>query len=131
MFGLFSKKQKPKTALDSYIFKMYGNPPPPAGRANLDEAVNLAFNDLFSGQIEIELVRDHATKLHTGQIPYTTHDLALSTAIYFYKEVKYMSKLEAVQIFARLEALQWFKNGLLHKEILRVFENDLYKIYKR
>ena len=130
MFGLFSKKQKPKTAIDSLIFTMYGNPPPPAGRANLDEAVNLAFDDLFGGLIEMELVREHTTELHAGKIPYTTHDLALSTATYFFKDVKYISKLRAVQVFARLEALQWCQSGLLHKELLRVFENDLYKLYK-
>ena len=28
MFGLFSKKEKPKTALDALIIAMYGNPLP-------------------------------------------------------------------------------------------------------
>lgn len=130
MFGLFSKKQKPKTALDQLIFTMYGNPPPPAGRANLDAAVTLAFENILGGLIEMEDVRNQAIKLHSGQIPYTTHDLALSTAIHFFKEVQYTSTLSTIQIFSRMEALEWFKNGLLHQEILRTFENDLYELYK-
>jgi hypothetical protein len=130
MFGLFSKKKKPKTALDSFIFTLYGNPPPPAGRANLDEAVTLAFESLLGSLIEKEVVRKHASELHAGQIPYTTHDLALSTAIYFFKDVQCISKLQAVQIFARMEALEWCQSGLLHQELLRIFENDLYKLYK-
>ena len=55
MFGLFSKKQKPKTALDQLIFTMYGNPPPPAGRANLDAAVTLAFENILSSVSIIDL----------------------------------------------------------------------------
>ena len=130
MFGLFSKKQKPKTALDQLIFTMYGNPPPPARRANLDEAVTLAFENILGGLLEMDDVKNQAIKLHSGQIPYTTHDLALSIAIHFFKKVQHTSTLRNVQIFARMEALQWFKSGLLHQELLRTFENDLYELYK-
>jgi hypothetical protein len=40
MFG-FSKKRKPKKALDEFIFAVYGNPPP-AERANVEQAISLA-----------------------------------------------------------------------------------------
>ena len=130
MFGIFNRKKKPETALDKLIIALYGNPPPKAQRANLDQAVSLAFNNLLGGCVPIEIVRKHAHELFVGQIPYTTHDLALSTAIFFYKQAEYLSILDKVQLTARFEALQWFQNGELHQEFLRNFENDLYEFYK-
>ena len=45
MFGFF-KKKRPASALDEFIFAIYGNPPPPK-RANLDKATSLAFEELL------------------------------------------------------------------------------------
>jgi hypothetical protein len=46
MFNLFKKKIKPKNKLEEFVVLLYGNPPPPADRANLEEAVSLAYETL-------------------------------------------------------------------------------------
>ena len=83
MFG-FSKKKKPQNALDEYIFAVYGNPPP-AKRANLEQAITLA-SELLMGIVPEQDVRTHAVALEAGPIPYSTHDLAISVALNFFKE---------------------------------------------
>ena len=47
MFGLFNKK-KPANALDEFIFGVYGNPPPPK-RANVNQAIVIASDELLMG----------------------------------------------------------------------------------
>ena len=126
-FG-FSKKKKPQNALDEFIFAVYGNPPP-AKRANLEQAIALA-NELLMGVVPLIDVRSHAIALEEGPIPYSTHDLALSIALNFFKEPHYIPQLFTAQLMARMKALQWFKEGLAVGPLVKSFEEVLYVRYK-
>jgi len=128
MFGLFSKKKKPQTALDEFIFVMYGNPPP-AKRANVGQAVDIA-NELLLGVIDRKEIGRQAIALNEGSIPYSTHDLALSVALNFFKIPENTPKLFEAQLLARLKTIDWLEKGLVAPMLVRSFEGVLYKIYK-
>ena len=102
MFG-FSKKKKAQNALDEFIFAVYGNPPP-AKRADLEQAITLA-NELLMGVVPQQEVRTHAVAIEDGSIPYSTHDLALSVALNFFKQPEYIPQLFTAQLLARMKAL--------------------------
>ncbi len=128
MFG-FLKKKKPASALDEFIFAVYGNPPPPR-RASLEEAINIASDELLMGVIEMQAVRKQAEALNAGPIPYSTHDLALSIALNFFKQPEYVPLLGDAQMVARLQAVQWFQEGLVVQVLVESFEDALYNLYK-
>src|SRR4029077_778961 len=127
MFG-FGKK-KPKTVLDQFIFAVYGNPPPPK-RANVEQAIGVACDQLLLGLVDREAVREHAVALAASPIPYSTHDLALSAALHFFKEPRFIPHLGNAQIAARAQTILWFKDGLVVGPLAESFENTLYKLYK-
>ncbi|MBC8347005.1 MAG: hypothetical protein H8E24_00080 [Verrucomicrobia bacterium] len=128
MFG-FGKKKKPKTALDSFITAVYGDPPPPK-RANVPEAARLASDELLMGNINSSEVTQLAQELASGPVPYSTHDLALSVALNFFKRQECMERLWEAQMFARLKMVEWFQEGLVAPMIVKSFEEVLYKLYK-
>ncbi len=128
MFGFF-KKNKPANALDEFIFAVYGNPPPPK-RANLEEAIAIASDELLLGAVDMEAVRKQAEALNASPIPYSTHDLALSVALTFFKQPEYAPHLGDAQMVARLQAVQWFQEGLVVQVLVKSFEDALYKLYK-
>ena len=127
MFG-FSKKKKPANALDAFIFAVYGNPPPPK-RADVEQSASLA-NELLMGIVEQQEVRRHAIALDEGPIPYSTHDLALSVALNFFKQPEYIPQLFTAQLLARMKALQWYQDGLVVQPLVKSFEEVLYTRYK-
>jgi hypothetical protein len=63
-------------------------------------------------------------------MPYTTHDLALSTALHFFKNPDYTENLRAVQLTTRLSMIQWLQEGSVTPMLAESFENTLYKLYK-
>lgn len=128
MFDLFSRKKKPKNALDEFIFAVYGNPPP-AKRANVGHAVELA-NDLLAGLIDEKDVGRQAIALNDGPIPYSTHDLALSITLTFFKQPENVPHLFETQLLARIKMLDWLEKGLVAPMLVQSFENVLYKVYK-
>jgi hypothetical protein len=127
MFG-FSKKKKPQNALDEFIFAVYGNPPP-AKRADVEHAISLA-TELLTGVVEQQEVRRQAIALDDGPVPYSTHDLAVSVALNFFKQPEYVPQLFTAQFLARMKALQWYKEGLVVPMLVKSFEEVLYKLYK-
>lgn len=128
MFGLFSKKKKPQNALDEFIFAIYGNPPP-VKRANVGQAVEIA-SDLLVGRIDEKEVSRQAIALNDGPIPYSTHDLALSVALNFFKQPENVPQLFEAQLLARMKMLEWLEKGLVAPMLVQSFENVLYKLYK-
>lgn len=128
MFGFF-KKKKPANAMEALIFAVYGNPPP-SRRANLEEAITIASDTLLMGLVKEQEVRRHAEALHSGPIPYSTHDLALSVALNFFKQPEYVPLLSGAQMMARLQTVQWFQQGLAASVLVKSFEDVLYKLYK-
>jgi len=128
MFG-FSKKKKAKTALDEFIFAVYGNPPPPK-RANVDDAARLAVADLLMQNVDEADVLAVAQELDASTIPYSTHDLALSVALNFFKRPECMPRLQMAQMVARMKMLEWFQAGFVVQALAKSFEDTLYRLYK-
>lgn len=122
------QKKKPETALDAFIFAVYGNPPPPKG-ADVEQAISLA-NDLLMGGVSEQDVRRQAIALDEGPILYSTHDLALYVALNFFKQPEYIQQLFSAQLLARMKALEWYQAGLVVPMLLKSFEDVLYKLYK-
>jgi hypothetical protein len=132
MFGFKrGKPAKPANALDEFIFAVYGNPPPPK-RANVEQAIALASDKLLSGLVDEQELRRHALALAATPIPYSTHDLAVSMALQFFKQPKYAAWLRAAQapLKARLQAILWCKEGLVVAPLMKSFGDILYALQK-
>ena len=125
MFG-FGKK--PESALDQLIKSIYGDPPP-AKRANLSTAIDLA-GDLLMQQVSEKEISIIGTKLESGPIPYSTHDLALSIALNFFKDPQYIPSLRTAQLMARMTMLEWYEQGKVAPLLVKSFEDTLYNLYK-
>ncbi len=125
MFG-FGKKQE--SAMDQFIKAIYGDPPP-AKRANLSVAIDLA-GELLMGQVPEKEISIIGTKLESGPIPYSTHDLALSIALHFFKDTKYIPNLSAAQLMARMTMLEWLEQNKVAPLLVKSFEDTLYNLYK-
>ena len=127
MFGFF--KKKPANVLEDFIFAVYGNPPPPK-TANLNEAIQIAHDELLMGVVSKEAVKKLATELDASPIPYSTHDLALSVALNFFKQPDLVPQLGDAQLVARMMALDWVSQKTVAPPLVQSFENTLYELYK-
>jgi hypothetical protein len=128
LFDLFGGKKKPETPMDVFIKAMYGDPPPPK-RAKLSEAVVLA-NDLLMGEVTEGEIMTLATQLNSGPIPYSTHDLALSVALNFFKDPARISRLGSAQLMARMSMIEWLQEKKVAPLLVQSVEDTLYKLYK-
>ena len=127
MFGIFKKKQP--TAMDAVIRAIYGDNPPTVS-ADLERAITIAHEDLLAEQVPISEVRRISSGLLTGPIPYSTYDLAVATALPFFKTPELFDVLKDIQIGARLRVLNWMKGGKVAPGVLTIFEDTLYRLYK-
>jgi len=128
MFGLFRKK-KPETSLDVFIHTVYGNPPP-RKTAKVDVSIQLAFEELLCGLVSEQDVKRVAMELNSGPIPYSTHDLAVSVALAFFKQPERMSHLFDAQLLARLKVSEWTGQKKVVAPLAESFENVLYRLYR-
>ena len=130
MFGLFGKKsRKPATAMDLMIQAIYGDNPP-SKRADLAKAVDLAHGKLLLALIGKQDVQNVAAGLHSGPVPYSTEDLAISTALNFFRMPDKVLTLKKAQLSARMKVLGWFQEEKVAPLVVKTFEDNLYKIYK-
>lgn len=127
MFGLF--KRKPATVADALIRTIYGANPP-ANSAELERSIIIAHQALLFGRVPLSEVRDRATELFKGPIPYSTHDLAVSTALAFFKAPEFVKVLSECQIPARLRVVDWAKDGTVVGPLAQSFEAVLYRVYE-
>ena len=128
LFDLFGGKKKQESAMDVFIRAVYGDPPPPK-RAKLSEAVGLA-SDLLMGEVNEREIMTVATQLSSGPIPYSTHDLALSVALNFFKDPAHIPNLGTAQLMARMTMLEWLQGKKVAPMVVMSFEDTLYKLYK-
>jgi hypothetical protein len=126
MFGLF--KKKPPTAMDALIRAIYGANPPPKS-ADLERSITLAHEDLLFERVPLTEVQRVAGELIQGPIPYSTHDLAVSTALGFFKAPEFMRAVEECQIFARTRVVNWAKDGKVVSPLAQSFEEVLFRAY--
>jgi hypothetical protein len=127
MFGLF--KRKPSTAMDALIRAVYG-PNPPRKSADLERSVTIAHEDVLFERVSLAEVRRVAEDLFRGPMPYSTHDLAVSTALAFFKAPEFVPLLTECQIPARLRVVNWAKDGKVIRPLAKSFEAVLYRVYK-
>jgi hypothetical protein len=127
MFGLF--KKKPPTVMDALIRTIYGANPPRKS-ADLERSITIAHEDLLSERVPLSEVKQRACELFKGPIPYSTHDLAVSTALAFFKAPEYVPALQECQISARLRVVNWAKDGKVVRPLAQSFEEVLYRVYK-
>ncbi len=128
LFDIFGGKKKQESAMDVLIRTIYGNPAP-AKRAKLAEAVELA-NELLKGIVSEREVMALAAQLNSGPIPYSTHDLALSVALNFFKDPGRIQSLRDAQLMARMTMIEWLQADKVAPLLVQSFESTLYKLYK-
>ncbi len=127
MFGLL--KRKLPTVMDGLIRSMYGATPPPKS-ADLERSITIAHEDLLFERVPLSEVKRKADELFEGPIPYSTHDLAVSTALAFFKAPEYVPALVECQIPARLRVSNWAKDRKVVSPLAKNFEEVLYAVYK-
>jgi hypothetical protein len=127
MFGMF--KRKPPTLMDAFVRTIYGANPPRKS-ADLERSVTIAHEELLFECIALPEVKRVAGGLFQGPIPYSTHDLAVSTALAFFKAPEFIPVLTECQIPARLRVVNWAKDGKVVGLLAQNFEDVLYRVYK-
>ena len=126
MLGFFKKKP---TVAESAIREIYGDNPP-VKSADLERAITLAYEDLLFEQIPLRDVQRLTTGLFNGPMPFSTHDLAVSTALAFFGTADNIERLAGCQLAARVRVLNWLKESEVALLIAIEFENTLYREYK-
>ena len=82
------------------------------------------------GEVSKQEIQTLATQLSSGPIPYSTHDLALSVALNFFKDPERIPSLGTAQLMARMSMLEWLQDGKVAPMLVKSFEDTLYKLYK-
>jgi hypothetical protein len=127
MFGFFKKKRP--TVMDGVIRALYGDRPPPKS-ADLEHAIAIAHDELLGRHIRVSDIERVACTLMAGPIPYSTHDLAVATALSFFKKPELQSRLNETQVAARMCVVDWTKARKIAPGAAKVFEDALYRLYK-
>jgi hypothetical protein len=128
VFGFFTKK-KPVDPLEEFIFVVYGNPPPPK-TADLEEAINIATDEILMGVVKRQEVQREGEVLYSIPVPYSTHDLALSIATGFFAQSRYIQSLRDFHVIALIQAIQWAQEGLVVPVWVDKFAEVLSKLYE-
>lgn len=129
MFGWFKSKRQPVSITDAFIEIVYGKNAKKT--AVLSEAISLASEELLDGAFKREDVTRLATDLYNGPIPYSTHDLAASTALGILRKVpiEQREQLMLTQIKARLTVESWLVGRKVEPLLAKSFEDSLYHDY--
>jgi hypothetical protein len=127
MFQVF--KKKPTSLMDAFVNIAYG-PNPPKKTADTDQAARLAHEVLLQKRVNLFEVSTLASRLNAGEIPYSTCDLATSTALNFFRRPELHAVLSEAQLIARMQVLEWIEQKKINTELARVFEDDLYVRFK-
>lgn len=128
MFNFF-KKKKPQSVMSQIATAMYG-PEAQKEKSDLSAATNYAFKNLLGEVVPFEEVAAIAQGLRDGEMPYSTEDLALATALNFFRRDELKGSLSAVQLLARMQMIEWAQAGKVNLMLVQVFEDTLYKRFK-
>ena len=121
--------KRPKTAMDAFVAATYGDKKK-AKSADLRQAIIVANEMLLCGAVPLAEVEQLAKNLYNGPMPYSTHDLAVATALAFYKNKNFFSALEPHQVMARFQVLNWARERKIVPMLAKAFEDTLYKMYQ-
>lgn len=128
MFNFF-KKKKPQSVMSQMATAMYG-PGAQMGKSDLAAATKYAFENLLGEVVPFEEVAAIAQGLRNGEMPYSTEDLALATALNFFRRDELKGSLSSVQLLARMQMIEWLQAGKVNLMLVQVFEDTLYKRFK-
>ena len=128
MFNLF-KKKKPQSSMSQLASAMYG-PDLKTGQSDLTKATQYAFSNLLGEVVPQNEVAKIAQDLRSGEMPYSTEDLALATALNFFRRDDLKTSLSSVQLQARMQMLEWLQQGCVNRMLVQVFEDTLYKRFE-
>jgi hypothetical protein len=129
VFGFFRKKESQKTVMDGFIKMAYGSQ---QKTAILEDAIELSSETLLGSVVNVAEVRGIATQLYNGPLPYSTHDLAVATALNVFRSANTARREELghIQIFSRMALLEWVKEQKVMPLLAKAFEDTLYKMFK-
>ena len=86
-------------------------------------------NVLLAGRVDqVEILRQVTQVNIRIRLP-SIYALAAMTAIGFFKSPSFMDRLGRVQMLARMTAIEWYEDGHLKSDILKIFEDELHKTY--
>lgn len=128
MFGLFKKKRS-KDALTSLADALYAAGVK-LGQFDLALATDFAYDLLLNEVVPRREVAELAKSLGDGRIPYSTEDLALSTALNFFRRDEFKPHLQIAQLQARMQMVEWLQDGKVNSVLAQAFEKALYDRYK-
>jgi hypothetical protein len=128
MFGILEKKT-PGNVSEEDAFALYSNPGQPE-KANLEEAITIAGEELLMGRVERQEIQRQAQTLYATPVSYSTHDLALSIAMNFYRQPGNIPYLDDFKIIALLKVIHWYQKGLVMQVLLENFEKILCVLYE-
>lgn len=114
MFGFFGKKKAPTG---------------PTG-PDLHAAIQYAYSDLLGEVVDRAEVAQIANGLNNGPMSYKTEELALATALNFFRRDELREELRFVQLQARLKMIEWLQSGKVKPFFAQTFENSLYERFK-
>lgn len=98
--------------------------------SDLEKAIAMASDELLGNCMPRSDISKVAANLRNGPTPYSTEDLALATALYFFRRPELRDRLAAKQLQARLCLLKWIPDGRVNPVLARVFEESLYEAFK-
>ena len=125
------QKLSEPTLMDEFVKLAHGGSPP-SRTANLREAIQLSYEVLLGKVIDIAEVQNVATELYNRPLPYSTHNLAVATALNLFRSANIArhQELESIQITSRMTVLDWVKEKKLSPLLAKTFEDTLSKIFK-
>jgi hypothetical protein len=103
----------------------------PRKPADLERSITIAHEDILFERVPLQEVKRVAGELFRGPIPYSTHDLAVSTALAFFKAPEFVAVLKECQVPARLRVANWAKDGKVVGPLAQSFEAVLHRVKRR
>lgn len=128
MFSIFRKK-KAQNTMSQMASAMYGKGAQ-KGKSDLAAATKYAFENLLGAVVPFEEVAAVAQELRNGEMPYSTEDLALATALNFFRRDELQGSLSVMQMPARMQMIKWLQDGKVNLMLVQVFEDTLYNRFK-
>jgi hypothetical protein len=122
------KAPKSTAAFDSLIHALYGDNPPPRS-AILSDSIQIAHDDLLLSVIPLKEITEVAKTQFESGIPYSTYDLAFSTALYFFREHPAKQDLFTAQLASIGILGDAVVDGRLNPALAESFQNYTYTAY--